>query len=112
MMGIHMVALAEGLAVGQQAGLKGTDIVDVLKETAIASPMSGLKCPKMLEGDYAVNFPLKHEQKDMRLAVDMGDKLGQPLPVDAAANEAFKGSMADGRGDEDFSVVMDSVKRQ
>lgn len=111
MMGINMVALAEGLAVGQKAGLNGSDILSVLGDSAIASPMYGLKGPLMLDGNYATNFPLKHEQKDMRLAVEMGDLHGQPLPVAAAANEAFKASMADGQGDKDFSVVMDSVMR-
>jgi len=111
MMGINMVALAEGLAVGQQAGLKGTDILDVLGQSAIASPMYGLKGPTMLKGTFATAFPLKHEQKDMRLAVAMGDEVGQPLPVAAAANEVFKAAIADGRGDEDFSSVMAVVKR-
>jgi glyoxylate/succinic semialdehyde reductase len=112
MMGINMVALCEGLAVGTKAGLKGSDIIDVIKESAIASPMYGLKGPKMLEGDYAVNFPLKHEQKDLRLAVGLGDQVEQPLPMAAAANETMKAAIAIGKGDEDFSAVYEAVKRR
>eukprot|EP00440_Ansanella_granifera_P004971 gb/GFBE01005389.1/.p2 GENE.gb/GFBE01005389.1/~~gb/GFBE01005389.1/.p2 ORF type:complete len:291 (-),score=92.55 gb/GFBE01005389.1/:27-899(-) len=110
-MGINMVALCEGLAVGQKAGLQGNDILEVIKEGAIASPMYGLKGPKMLDGDFAPNFPLKHQQKDVRLAVDLGDKVGQPLPLAAAANESFKAARAAGKGDEDFSAVFASVKQ-
>ncbi|CAE7195195.1 GLYR1 [Symbiodinium natans] len=110
-MGINMVALSEGLAVGQKAGLQGKDILEVIKEGAIASPMYGLKGPKMLEGDFAPNFPLKHQQKDVRLAVDLGDKVGQPMPLAAAANEAFKAARAAGKGDEDFSAVFAAVNR-
>jgi len=110
-MGINMVALCEGLAVGQKSGLAGNDILEVIKEGAIASPMYGLKGPKMLAGDYMVNFPLKHEQKDMRLAVDLGDKCGQPMPLAAAANEAFKAAKAAGKEDDDFSAVFDVVKK-
>jgi len=110
-MGINMVALCEGLAVGQKSGLAGNDILEVIKEGAIASPMYGLKGPKMLAGDYLVNFPLKHEQKDMRLAVDLGDKVGQPLPIAAAANEAFKAAKAAGKEDDDFSAVFETVKK-
>merc|ERR1712129_237373 len=80
MMGINMVALCEGLAVGTKAGLKGSDIIDVIRESAIASPMYGLKGPKMLEGDYAVNFPLKHEQKDLRLAWVLATRSSSPYP--------------------------------
>eukprot|EP00933_Yihiella_yeosuensis_P049313 TRINITY_DN4608_c1_g3_i2.p1 TRINITY_DN4608_c1_g3~~TRINITY_DN4608_c1_g3_i2.p1 ORF type:complete len:302 (+),score=82.12 TRINITY_DN4608_c1_g3_i2:156-1061(+) len=110
-MGINMVALCEGLAVGEKAGLKGTDIMEVIKEGAIASPMYGLKGPKMLEGDFAPNFPMKHQQKDVRLALGLGDQLHQPMPLAAAANEAFKAGMAMGKGDDDFSAVFSAVKK-
>eukprot|EP00931_Biecheleriopsis_adriatica_P034933 TRINITY_DN20145_c0_g1_i1.p1 TRINITY_DN20145_c0_g1~~TRINITY_DN20145_c0_g1_i1.p1 ORF type:complete len:293 (-),score=82.52 TRINITY_DN20145_c0_g1_i1:42-920(-) len=110
-MGINMVALCEGLSVGQKAGLQGNDILEVIKEGAIASPMYGLKGPKMLDGDFAPNFPLKHQQKDVRLAVDLGDKVGQPMPLAAAANESFKAARAAGKGDDDFSAVYTTVNK-
>jgi len=110
-MGINMVALSEGLAMGTKAGLSGTDIMDVVKEAAIASPMYGLKGPKMLAGDFAPNFPLKHQQKDVRLAIALGEQVGQSLPVAAAVNEVFKAASSSGKGDDDFSAVYDTVKR-
>lgn len=111
MMGINMVALSEGLAMGTKAGLSGSDILEVVKEGAIASPMYGLKGPKMLAGEYDPNFPLKHQQKDVRLAIGLGEKVGQPTPLAAAANEAFKAAAASGKGDDDFCAVFDAVKR-
>eukprot|EP00913_Durusdinium_trenchii_P002525 g2334.t1 len=56
-MGINMVALCEGLSVGQKAGLDGKDILEVIKEGAIASPMYGLKGPLMLEGNFVCSNP-------------------------------------------------------
>merc|ERR1719436_1147741 len=109
-MGINMVALSEGLAMGTKAGLNGSDIMDVIKEGAIASPMYGLKGPKMLAGDFAPNFPLKHAQKDVRLALGLGDQLDQPMPVAAVANETFKRASAQGKADEDFSAVFSAVR--
>mmetsp|Transcript_3588 Transcript_3588/g.7879 ORF Transcript_3588/g.7879 Transcript_3588/m.7879 type:complete len:292 (+) Transcript_3588:102-977(+) len=111
MMGINMVALSEGLAVGTKAGLDGSQIMDVIKESAIASPMYGLKGPKMLAGEFDPNFPLKHQQKDVRLALALGDEVAQPLPLAAAANEAFKAARAAGKGDDDFCAVFASVKK-
>merc|ERR1719436_1512489 len=105
-----MVALCEGLAVGTRSGLNGQDILDVIKEGAIASPMYGLKGPKMLAGDYAPNFPLKHQQKDVRLAVEFGDRVNQPLSLAAAANEVFKTAKSAGHGDADFSAVYEVVE--
>lgn len=47
----------------------------------MASPMIALKGPLMNKKDYAVNFPLKHAQKDMRFALALGDKVGLCVSV-------------------------------
>jgi glyoxylate/succinic semialdehyde reductase len=54
---------------------------------AIANPMFKLKGPTMLQGSYNPAFPLKHQQKDMRLALALGDENAVAMPVSAAANE-------------------------
>ena len=69
-----------------------------------------LKGPKMLRGDHAPNFPLKHAQKDMRFALQLGDQVSTPLPLAAAANAAFLAQRAD-HGDEDFSAVFEGQKK-
>jgi len=111
MMGINIASLAEGLAVGTKGGLAGQDILDVLKEGALNCPMYGLKGPQMLAGKYDPAFPLKHQQKDVRLGIDFGDKIGQPMPVAAAANESLKAARAAGYGDDDMCKVYEVVKR-
>lgn len=111
MMGINIAALSEGLAVGTKAGLEGATILEVIKEGALNCPLYGLKGPSMLEGKYTPAFPLKHQQKDVRLAISLGDQLGQPLPVAAAANESLKAARAAGYGDDDMSKVYEAVKK-
>lgn len=54
---------------------------------AIANPMFKLKGPSMIKSSYSPAFPLKHQQKDMRLALALGDENAVPMPVAAAANE-------------------------
>ena len=54
---------------------------------AIANPMFKLKGPTMVQGSYNPAFPLKHQQKDMRLALALGDENAVAMPVSAAANE-------------------------
>jgi len=54
---------------------------------AIGNPMFKLKGPSMIEGKFPTAFPLKHQQKDMRLALALGDEAAQSMPVAAAANE-------------------------
>lgn len=64
----------------------------------------------MIKGSYGPAFPLKHAQKDMRFAVELGDKLATPLPVSSAANEMYKQARQRGHDDDDFSAILEAYK--
>ena len=109
-MGGMMAIFCEGLALSNKAGLAVTDLLDVIDAGAMANPMFRLKGELIARGDFSTAFPLKHMQKDLRLAVSLGDRLGQPLCTAATANEAFKRAKTQGFGDEDFSALFKAVK--
>ncbi|GAX77645.1 hypothetical protein CEUSTIGMA_g5088.t1 [Chlamydomonas eustigma] len=109
-MGTMLNALSEAMALSDKAGLKQQDVLDVMGIGALASPLVAMKGPAMMSKNYAPAFPLKHQQKDMRLALALGDQLGQSLPVAAAANEQFKVARARGHGDEDIAAVYEATK--
>jgi len=108
-MGGMMAIFCEGLALGAKAGLRTADFLDVLDSGALANPMFRLKGGLIGEGNFATAFPLKHMQKDLRLAAALGDRLEQPLFSAAAANEAFIRARQRGYGDEDFSAVFKAI---
>ncbi|KAJ8599172.1 hypothetical protein CTAYLR_008564 [Chrysophaeum taylorii] len=111
-MGDMMCALGEGLALAQAAGLpcdNESGLLKVLELGVVSNPMFKLKGPKMLEGNHAPNFPLKHAQKDLRFALQLGDDLDVALPLTAAANAAFLAARKD-HGDDDFSAVYETQK--
>jgi len=108
-MGSMMGAFAEGMALAEGAGLKQEDLLDVLSLGAMANPMFALKGPAMVARNFPPAFPLKHQQKDMRLALALGDELDTPLPVAAAANEVYKRAKAAGEADADFAAVYNAA---
>lgn len=110
MMGGMLSIFSEGMSLGQKAGLDGQQILDIVDAGAMANPMFKGKGAMFLNEDYTTSFPLKHMQKDMRLAVALGDQLDQPLPTAAIANEAFKQAMKAGFADEDIAAVYKVVK--
>ena len=63
----------------------------------------------MAAGSYLPAFPLKHQQKDLRLALALGDAAAQKLPLAAAANELYKEARAAGHADSDFSAVLEAL---
>ncbi|KAI3886140.1 hypothetical protein MKW92_013870 [Papaver armeniacum] len=109
-MGSMMNAFSEGLVLADRSGLSQQILLDVLDLGAIANPMFKMKGPAMIQNNYSPAFPLKHQQKDMRLALALGDENAVSMPVAAAANEAFKTARSLELGDFDFSAVLEAVK--
>jgi glyoxylate/succinic semialdehyde reductase len=71
-MGGMMASFAEGMALAEAAGLQQSDLLDVLDLGAIANPMFKMKGPALSARAFPPAFPLKHQQKDLRLALALG----------------------------------------
>ena len=108
-MGGMMTAFCEGMALGKKGGLEGTQILEILAAGALASPLFKGKGDLLLKREFPASFPLKHMQKDLRLAVSLGDRLGQPLLSAATANETFKRALKEGYADNDFAAVFNVI---
>ena len=100
----------EGLSLGLKADLDGQQLLDIIDAGAMKSPMFKAKGSMLLDDNYTTSFPLKHMQKDMRLAVDLGDKLNLTLPTAAITNESFKQARKAGYSDEDIAAIFKIVK--
>lgn len=105
MSGVALAGLAEGMALADRAGLQQKDILEVLQLTGLACPLMVEKGKAIIEGGFPTSHPLKHMQKDLKLSLNMGDQLDQPLPLTASANEVFKHAKRLGYGDHDTSAV-------
>jgi glyoxylate/succinic semialdehyde reductase len=108
-MGGMMTVFCEALALAGKAGLAGSDLLEVLDAGALANPMFKMKGAQIAQGTFDPAFPLKHMQKDLRLALALGDSLDQPLFSAAAANESFKKAKALGLSDQDFCAVFRAI---
>jgi glyoxylate/succinic semialdehyde reductase len=108
-MGSMMEAFSEGLILADSAGLEMTDVVEVLGLGAMACPLFALKGPAMCENKFPTAFPLKHQHKDMRLALQLAESLGRRTPVAAAATAEYSAAMDLRLGDKDFSAVLLAV---
>ncbi|MFT3736868.1 MAG: NAD(P)-dependent oxidoreductase [Rhodocyclaceae bacterium] len=104
-MGSMLTAFSEGLSLGMKGNLDGAQILEVLDAGAMACPMFKGKGPMLLAGDYSTSFPLKHMQKDLRLAIALSEELGQTLHTATASNELFKRALLAGHGDADIAAV-------
>ncbi|MGC9152103.1 MAG: NAD(P)-dependent oxidoreductase [Vulcanisaeta sp.] len=112
LLGSYVVALAEVVQLGKAFGLSDSVILDVLTKLSSArSPTSELKVPKMLSGDYSVQFALKHMRKDLDIVNREASARGVPIPMASLALQFYRMAERLGLSEEDFAAVLKVLLR-
>lgn len=107
-----LAALCEGIALAAWSGIDTAQLLEVLDSGAVANPMFRLKGPQIAaNGEFPTAFPLRHMQKDLRLALRLAEEVGQPLFATATINELYKSALTRGYGDEDFAAVCRVIRK-
>jgi 3-hydroxyisobutyrate dehydrogenase-like beta-hydroxyacid dehydrogenase len=104
---VQMLAFSEGVLLAEKGGISREDAVQVLTNSAIASPMVKYRGPFVLEMPDEAWFDCNMMQKDMVLALDLGRELDVPLPSTATANEILTAARGLGVDHHDFAVMFD-----
>ena len=99
---------AEALALSQRFGLDLQRTLDVLYGTTAVNGQLKIAWPaKVLSGDTAPGFTIDLAHKDLSLILDAANAARVPMPMGAAAREAFSAARASGFGAQDFSAMVD-----
>lgn len=99
---------AEALALSQRFGLTLETTLDVVHGTTATNGQLKIAWPlKVLKGDLEPGFTIDLAHKDLTLIVEAANAVKVPVPVAAAAREAFNGARSRGYGALDFSAMAD-----
>jgi 3-hydroxyisobutyrate dehydrogenase-like beta-hydroxyacid dehydrogenase len=110
---VEVIAFGEAIALAEKGGVARDVAVDAVLKSVAASPVLGYRGPFILEGKMP-DVPLADvtlQQKDMLLALDLGRKLGSPVPLAAAANEMMNACRGLGIDHNDFVVAHQVYRR-
>jgi len=108
---VQMMAFCEGVLLAEKSGIAREVAVDVLTNSAIASPMIKYRGPFVLTMPAEAWFDVNMMQKDLMLALDMGRALDIPLPTTAVSNEFLTAARGMGFAKQDFAVVFEVLAR-
>jgi len=108
---VQMMAFSEGVLIAEKSGIKREVAVDVLVNSAVASPMIKYRGPFGLSMPKEAWFDVNMMQKDMMLALDMGRALDVPLPTTAVCNEFLTAARGMGFAKQDFAVVFEVLAK-
>jgi 3-hydroxyisobutyrate dehydrogenase-like beta-hydroxyacid dehydrogenase len=104
---VQMLAFSEGLLLAEKSGIARDTAVDVLVNSAIASPMIKYRGPFVLQQPEQAWFDVNMMQKDMVLAMELGRQLNVPLPTTAVSNEFLTAARGMGWTKYDFACMFD-----
>jgi 3-hydroxyisobutyrate dehydrogenase-like beta-hydroxyacid dehydrogenase len=104
---VQMLAFSEGVLLAEKSGIKRETAVDVLLHSVIASPMVQYRGPFVLKMPDEAWFNCDMMQKDMNLAIEMGERLGVPLPTTTVTNTFLTAARGMGLNAQDFAVMFD-----
>jgi len=100
--------LAEALAFGLKGDLSLESMLDVIGQSAVASPLIGYKRDMVVSGDYAPAFTVEQMIKDLDLIMDTARADHVPMLMAALVRQQYEQAYADGNGERDFFVLCEN----
>jgi 3-hydroxyisobutyrate dehydrogenase-like beta-hydroxyacid dehydrogenase len=110
---VSVTAFCEGVALAEKGGVSRAAAVDAMLNSVVASPVLGYRGPLILEehADHPPYADVDLQQKDLRLALELGRSLSAALPLTGVANELLNATRAIGLADRDFVRVHEVYRR-
>jgi 3-hydroxyisobutyrate dehydrogenase-like beta-hydroxyacid dehydrogenase len=102
-----MQAFSEYFVLGRKAGLPFETMMEVLHTGPLDSPFLRYAEQAIVNPGARPNFYLRHMLKDINLVLDLARQMDTPSPLVAAVRQILVAAKNLGRGDEDFTAVLD-----
>jgi len=106
----NRLALAEGMVLGEKAGLEPNNLLMVLQDGACSSKTMVDKGPKMIDADYSKQGQIKVSLKDSRLMLEQGQRLGAPMLMTGIWSQVLQMAYEKGYGEKDTVAFFEILR--
>ncbi|MDP6476027.1 MAG: NAD(P)-dependent oxidoreductase [Alphaproteobacteria bacterium] len=110
MVGMTSAMMGEALVFAERGGAARDTILDVMGESAIASPLVGYKLEPMRKRDFSATFSARQMAKDFDLLLGAARHTDTPLPLAALVRQMWSSMIASGAGEEDFLAYVKTME--
>ena len=110
LLNVNMVTLAEGLLLGQRAGIEREFMLQVLGAGLASSRALDAKGRKFVERDFSPEGKVEIYCKDLGLILESGRELGLTMPMTGAALDLYRKTAAAGMGELDCVAVIQTLE--
>lgn len=106
----NLAVLAEGIRIGEKAGIDKKMLIELLDDTGAKSFQMDVRGPWIVNGDFANRFGLDLALKDVRLGCEMADAWGNDATTMKVALDYFKKASSEGLGKDDCNAIYKIIK--
>jgi len=110
MVGTTGAMVSEALVFAERGGAACDTILDVMGESAIASPLVGYKLEPLRQRNFAPTFSARQMAKDFDLLLGAARRTDTPLPLSAMVRQMWSSMIAAGSGEEDFIAYVKTME--
>jgi len=107
-----MMAISEAMAYAQKSGLQPETVLKSIESGAAGSWSLTNLAPRVLKGDYAPGFFVKHFIKDMKIAIESAQAMGLDLPGLQLAKKLYDQLAAKGCEDDGTQALFKLYEEQ
>lgn len=111
MIAVSAGMMAEALALARKGGVDWSQMLDLLADSAVGSPMVRYKVPPLKARDYASTFSCRQMAKDLDLILTTSRGAGVPAPLAALMRETYAALISTGEGEADFIATVRQAER-
>jgi len=109
--GLNNLAMGEALVLAAKAGVAPATMVEAVSAGAGSSWALQNLAPRILAGDFAPGFKIEHQQKDLRLALELAEHDHTPLPGTALVHQLFAALEAEGMGQDGTQALVKALEK-
>jgi 3-hydroxyisobutyrate dehydrogenase len=109
--GLNNLAMSEALILAAKAGVAPATMVEAVRAGAGSSWALQNLAPRILSGDFKPGFKVAHQQKDLRLALELAHQGSAPLPGTALVHQLFAALEAEGLGDAGTQALVKALEK-
>ncbi len=111
MIAVSAGMMAEALALARRGGIDWHDMLNLMENSAVGSPMVKYKCAPMHERDFTSTFSGRQMAKDLDLILECTRASDVPAPLAAQMREMYTAMIAAGDGDDDYIATIRHQER-
>ncbi len=112
LLGVMAQGISEALLIGEQAGLQREQLIEMIGESAVNTPMLSAKKDMWMKEEFPAAFMVSLLAKDLGLLTAEAKREGVELPLAEAAERTYAEAVRNGRGELDMAAVWLELKER